>query len=259
MNRPALQSAENWSAAVSASSMTSSPRAAAASKKATSRLRARARPEAWKAAPSSGKRPASAMQTRNISCAPGEKRNVAKLAAIRRSATSTGSPASSPPITSPVRPHCGLHHRLEELPLVGEIAVERRLGGAGGAGDLVDAGAFVAAVHEDLPRAFQDLGALRAAPARFRSLTPVFLMAGAAGGSNMETVPFSSRQGNDQSKQVGRGDVAVPSRRARGSIGVVPVGFDRADLGGVSVPHWSPLMPAFSSSWVQTGALPAVA
>ena len=52
----------------------------------------------------------------------------------------------------------GLHHRLEELPLVGEVAVERRLGGAGDAGDLVDAGAFVAAVHEDLARPLQHLG-----------------------------------------------------------------------------------------------------
>ena len=43
------------------------------------------------------------MQTRNISWAAGENRKVAKLSAIRRSTTSTGSAPSSPRITSPVR------------------------------------------------------------------------------------------------------------------------------------------------------------
>ena len=65
---------------------------ARASKKPTSCACARAGPEAWKAAPSSGKRPASAMQTRNISCAPGEKRKVAKYrhAAQRHLTRSSG-------------------------------------------------------------------------------------------------------------------------------------------------------------------------
>ena len=59
---------------VSGSSILSSPRAPAAAKKSISWARARAGPEAWNAAPSSGKRPASAIQTRNISWAPGENR-----------------------------------------------------------------------------------------------------------------------------------------------------------------------------------------
>ena len=179
MNRPDLQSAPNWSAAVSGSSIASSPRAAAASKKA-------------------------------MSCAarPGESRGVeggAELGESPRLADADpehllgagreqeGREALGHPPQHVLDRLAGLaaahhlagavdlrlHHRLEKLPLVREIAVERRLGGAGRAGDLVDAGALVAALHEDLARALQHLGALRATPGKgLRVAHAVFLHPG---------------------------------------------------------------------------------
>ena len=179
MKRPALQSAANWSAAVSGSSMTSSPRAAAASKKAMSWPRARGQAGGVKGGAECGEAAGLGdADPEHLLCGGREQegrearghppqRHLDRLAAVVAAHHLAGAA------------DLGLHHRLEELPLVGEIAVERRLGGAGGAGDLVDAGALVAAIHEDLARAFQHLGAFRAAlHGASTSLTSVFLHAG---------------------------------------------------------------------------------
>ena len=218
------------------------------------------RPDAWNAAPSSGKRPASAMQTRNISWAPGEKRKAAKLRAMRRSASSTGS--------RPPRAHhlagaaaLALHHRLEELPLVGEVAVERRLGGAGGAGDLVDAGALVAPVHEDLARALEHLGAFRAAPGgASASLTPFSSSGGPlrAGPIGNGTVQFKPRARTIGEKAREEGTSPPPRPSAEAQL-VLSLRLDEATSDRVSWPHRRPCIPTLSSSWVQTGALPAPA
>ena len=57
---------------------------------------------------------------------------------------------------------------FEQPVLVGEVDVERALGDAGGARDLVHAGAVKAQIHEHLARAVQNLAALRDCPPRRR-------------------------------------------------------------------------------------------
>ena len=54
-----------------------------------------------------------------------------------------------------------LDHGFEKPALVGEVDVERALGNAGGARDLVHAGPIKAQIHEHLSRAVQNLPALR--------------------------------------------------------------------------------------------------
>ena len=167
------------------------------------------------------------------------------------------------PMTSPVRPHWVCITAAKSCRLSGEIAVERRLGGAGGAGDLVDAGAFVAAIHEDLARPLQHLGGFRAAlhaasasltavsstPARFRP-GPIW--------KQYRSVQDSATFGTANEKTRGR-------QRRPLALEVEPqlvlsfCDLMNATSERLSWPHSSPLMSWASSSWVQTGALTALA
>ena len=64
-------------------------------------------------------------------------------------------------VVSPLFERFVLDDGFEQPVLVGEIDVERALGDAGGAGDLVHAGPIKAQIHEHLAGAVQDLTAFR--------------------------------------------------------------------------------------------------
>jgi hypothetical protein len=59
-----------------------------------------------------------------------------------------------------------LEERLEQLPLRGKMVVDRRVGNAGGAGDVADAGAGEAALGEEAEGGVQDLFAREGAAPR---------------------------------------------------------------------------------------------